>query len=117
MPLTAGEDDQIAGLQVYRVMPGEIQPARASEHQVKLGHAGPVDLEAPWLTELRQAVHGAAHPQRRQQLADRIRWRGVQLLHRHALWTPGQASCPLEHSQRQLASAIIHTARTTGPAL
>jgi hypothetical protein len=26
MPLTAGEDDQIAGLKLDRIMPGEVQP-------------------------------------------------------------------------------------------
>src|SRR6516164_3358897 len=84
MPLTAGDNDQITGLKLNRLMPGEVQPARAGEHQVEFGYVGPVDLEPPWLAEFRQAVHGAAHPQRPQQFGDRVVGGGVQSWHGQA---------------------------------
>jgi len=81
VPLTAGEDDQITGVKPGGLVPGEVQPARAGEHQVELGHVCPIDLETPWLAKLRQAVNRAPYAQRCQQLGDRIVRRGVQPLH------------------------------------
>jgi len=84
VPLTAGEDDQIAGPKPDRLVPGQVQPARAGEDQVELGHAGPVHLEPPWLAQFRQAVNRAANPHRRQQLGDLIVGRGIQQPHGRA---------------------------------